>query len=246
MCCGSYVKHRVCDRLNLRALLAEFQGGTSVASSIAQGAMNLLRMSNMTMMENISSKLAAVQAGADSCMTQLSYESGTVFCEGWPLNRGVAGVRNEWELGLDGNVVQQDNSSSSEHTNGALEDGAAAEPASGMKRKAGSRHDGKSKELSKVGDTATTPPSLLLSNPRKLRPLLVTLSACELAFFFSRTFRSGTILCWRVSFRLGCSRIQRAMRGSRQNVQKQVAGRGRVMRRSRRLIAPQVSSLGTS
>lgn len=111
----------------------------------AAGAMNLLRMANVTMMDNISSKMVAVH-GAESYMPQLAYESGMVFCEGWPLSRGVAGVRSEWELELAGNVgLQQDNSSSSEQTHGVQDAGAA----SGVKRKAGARSEGRSKEATK-------------------------------------------------------------------------------------------------
>jgi hypothetical protein len=137
--------------------LALWQAGDWVGRSVdstkvllpsrwAAGAMNLLRMANVTMMDNISSKMVAVH-GADSYMPQLAYESGMVFCEGWPLSRGATGVRSEWELELAGNVgLQQDNSSSSEQTHGVQDAGAA----SGVKRKAGARSEGRSKEATKV------------------------------------------------------------------------------------------------
>ena len=106
------------------------------------------------MMDNISSKLAAVHGADSSSMAQLAYESGVAFCDGWQLNRGISGVRNDWEVELAGNRVQQDDSSSSEQTHALQEYSTRARPASGMKRKAGShvRNEGKSKEPSKVGE----------------------------------------------------------------------------------------------
>lgn len=113
--------------------------------------MDLLR-SNMSM-DIIAAKASGLATHvADSCLTQLSYESGMAFSDGWAMN-----TRSKLEWDEAGNV-QQDNSSSSEQTLAAALQNRAGS-ASGMKRKAGSPDEGRSKEFinrrdGKVGDNA--------------------------------------------------------------------------------------------
>lgn len=140
--------------------------------------MDLLR-SNMTM--DIASKASALAThGADSCLTQLSYESGMAFSDGWPMNTRS---KLEWDEAAN---VQQDNSSSSEQTVAALQ--IRAGPASGMKRKAGSPNEGRSKESigrrdGKVG-VNVHPVFLSLPNPHNFKAVLAVIFASIMCALF--------------------------------------------------------------